>query len=213
MRTGDGQRLRAGGFTSGSEVVVQRLEAENFTVLILELNCSDYGSRANRVRWWAAIADCPPDRYKSQISSSVHETFSAIGMPPLPIEDFSLNEEGFEHRVDGAEVKRSGRRSGKKVELDYTVEHKQLYLIQNIKWPPCCSHFQLILANLDNKRREAEIVFLADSLFPETEPLKSKYLDANHSTQRTFRPQDHSDKTTLKLKARDTWREPVPTMT
>ena len=51
-----------GSITSGSEVVVERLEAENFTVLILELNCSDYGSRANRVRWWAAIADCPPGR-------------------------------------------------------------------------------------------------------------------------------------------------------
>ena len=201
-----------GSITNGSDIVEARLESDNFTVLVSCFNCAHYGSAADRVRWWALVIDALPKLYKNIISANFEDTFAALTMDSMDIGEFMLGDED-EFMAWTAEQPLDKKKKGGKAEPDYTVEHEQIFLVHGIKWPPRCDRYRHILDVCNRKPREAELAFLADSLFPETEVGVPRYFDANHSTQRLFNPQHDSDEKTLKMKIRNPWRVRVPTLT
>ena len=123
-----------GTITNGSDIVEARLEAENFTVIISCFNSANYGSAADRVRWWALVIDALPKLYKNIISANFEDTFAALTMDSMDIGEFMLGDED-EFMAWTAEQPLDKKKKGGKAEPDYTVEHEQIYLVHGIKWP------------------------------------------------------------------------------
>ena len=199
---------------SDSDKVVARLEAKQFTVLVVRFRCSRYGSRAERDRWYAAVIDAEPTRWKPRITTNFNDVFASITMPMMPIDRFLLTEvEMLEWCDDGKYVKR-GRASRILAEPDWTVDHEQLYLLHKLQWPPTDPEYKTIFDNF-GREREAELVHLANNIFPETTVGHTMFFDCNHAASRVLKPDDQtsSEDKQVKLKLRNPWREHVPTLT
>ena len=132
-------------------------------------------------------------------------------MPAMPIDKFLFTPEDIETWCEGKHLKRA-KPTRHVHEPDWTIEHEQLFLLNNLLWPPSDDLFKSILDNF-GREREAQLVYLADAVFKEVEFSKTTYFDANHAANRVLKPDDASTNVSLDVKLRNPWRLHVPTLT
>ena len=83
--------------------------------------------------------------------------------------------------------------------------HEQIFSAAGIAWPPPQEKLQT-----GWRAREAEMIFLADQLFPPQKGFSGRqYFDANHSAERVFKCQPKSGNYT----AKNPWKRKIPTFT
>ena len=77
------------------------------------------------------------------------------------------------------------REAKKSKNAEWKAVHEQIYSVHGFQWPPEVDEF----LRLGFLTREAEIIWLANRLFPE-QGEGWQWFDTNHTAQWTFRSQD-----------------------
>ena len=187
-----------GTSASDAEYVKEVFHKEGFFVLTVEFSCRSYGSPAERRRWWVVGFDIPPDK-RDGVEQSFHETFESFRMDPYPVEKILLSEE-FIASIDHS----FGVKSYKKFKGDamWKTVHEAAYADMDVPWPPDISALWMF------RDREAEVVFLANHLFPCKELGMWSFFDSNHCLERSLKWPAQGDHG-----LRNPWKEYIPTMT
>ena len=201
-----------GQLTSDSDYVVERVEALNMVCVVVEFNASDYGSRADRARWWALIFDAPT-KLKAAITQNFNEVFVNLKLPAFPIERFLIQPSDLERRCSSLPYGTSQRPSTRHVaEPEWKQIHEQLFLENGLTWPPVEAPIDVLRQHF-SRPRECEVIYFANKLFPEEELDVARFFDANHSVERTLRCGSQKSKQADALNYANPWRTHVPTMT
>ena len=187
-----------GTSASDAEYVKEVFQKEGFFVLTVEFSCRSYGSPAERRRWWVVGFDIPADK-RDGVEQSFHETFESFRMDPYPVEKILLSEE-FIASVDHSFGVKSHKKN--KGDVLWKTVHEAAYADMDVAWPPDISALWMF------RDREAEVVFLANHLFPCKELGMWSFFDSNHCLERSLKWPAQGDHG-----LRNPWKEYIPTMT
>jgi site-specific DNA-cytosine methylase len=71
---------------SDLKYIIESFEAEGFVVIAVCFNARDYGSAAERVRYWFVVFDIRPE-YGTTVKSLFQQIFNNLKLPQYPIEE------------------------------------------------------------------------------------------------------------------------------
>ena len=185
---------------SDKEYVIRCFEGDlKYTVWYVVIDATEHGSpKALRRAWFLGI-DCP--RWISEqlgVEAAFWEVFSCFRIDPYNVEDFFMSPEQIDAFVSAStsmfpDLKRT------KCLLDWKSTHEELFSEFDIIWPPVHEPIP------DFNDREDELVWLANKVFPPTEPGWT-YFDANHSAEWILPMKP------LTQSRSNTWKALLPTM-
>ena len=187
-----------GTSASDAEYVKEVFHKEGFFVLTVECSCRSYGSPAERRRWRVVGFDIPADK-RDGVEQSFHETFESFRMDPYRVEKILLSEEFIASIDHSFDVKSHKKNKG---DVMWKTVHEAAYADMDVAWPPDISALWMF------RDREAEVVFLANHLFPCKELGMWSFFDSNHCLERSLKWPAQGDHG-----LRNPWKEYIPTMT
>ena len=190
------------------EFIVQQLETRGYYVHIVVIQAANFGSAADRMRWFC-FGCKRPDSLSAEavavLSSSAHQYLMSMRIDPYPIEEFIMEETcqlaaireefGFlaiEERPDKM----------LKADPKNKDEHFELFRSRGFVWPPeipsMLEGFEMDFSGL--KPRQAELVIFCHRVFP---PLtRFSFIDVNPSLGLLV---GYKDEAAASLK--DPWRD------
>lgn len=198
---------------SDADYIESCFKEHDFTVVTTCFSAMDYGSAAERVRWWAVIFDIPACHSK-EVKDRFHEILAALKIGAFPVDAFLLQDAVIasicEPLILGDSVAK--RQKTDSAPAQWKMTHETAFMQHDLLWPPLPVKVEPLLA-AGFRQREAELVYFANVMFPSNKDGKAiegqwAFMDANHSFERTFRwPLSEGQELT------NPWRTCVPTMT
>ena len=222
---------------SDADFIVETLEAEGFTAIAFVHNCRSSGWPMDRFRLWVVVFDIPRNKMEPYIPV-FHQVLNALQCEGRwHVKNFLIGQDTLERMTaplldgsDAANIKRpkkdmqrSGdcRPSGRR---DHWKDvHCDAFSRLGLGWPvPACNSIQGF------RRRESEVVYAADVLFPSDvcmlqDDLIFSFFDANHTFERTFNwpppiketedEEEEKEDKPLRDKLKCPWKRHVPTLT
>lgn len=199
----DAEQVQAG---SDAQYIQEALEKEGFVVIPVCFNCRDYGSAAERIRWWVTIFDIPPGVGGDMAKANFLRIFSSLKIPSLPVEDFLLSDELIEAASEPLGTN-DGSAKRAKGDVNWKNVHEKAYSEMQMRWPP--SEFSEKMRCLGFKHRESEVIHFAQAMFPPQAVNTWEFFDTNHTFERNFR----YPWTEEQSQPRNPWKRWVPTLT
>ena len=195
-------KLEDGSLTSDVKFIKADLEEHGFTVYIVVISRKDYSSPHNGLRLWIVIFDILPEvGWKHE--KTFNELLISMRVPTVMDLDRFLMDEDNLAKMDQATVARNSKRHCPKV--DWHNLHEGAFVQCGFSWPPDLSYWP---EHEQFRRREADLVHLANIVYPPTEGTKIDFFDANMSLQRALKyPGKDPEQPTS-----NPWRAQIPTM-
>ena len=189
---------------SDADYIKGHFHDNNFTAVDVVMHAPDWGSPAERTRWWCVVWDVPPHVGKAlRIEQKFLSALRAMRCEPLPPTCALMSPTELEAICDsqpfGVDRPPAKRNTP---DVGWKLVHEQLFLEHGYHWPPSTDLVGFRL-------REAELVWFSNLKFPATLVDEWEFFDSNHSAERTLRLGQNSDPSAL----RRPWQKRVPTLT
>ncbi|CAK0796241.1 unnamed protein product, partial [Prorocentrum cordatum] len=189
--------------------VKKTFEDQGFSCIDLVVSARDYGSATERKRWFCVVFDIAPSN-KAEITNNFFEILNSIKIGAGKPEDFLIDNNtlaGLLKPGDDDSLNRSAAPQAKasKGDPNWKLIHEEAFSTYDVQWPPELSEDLLTF----RYRRESEVAFFGNALFPCSTPGRWEFFDVNRTLERTFKYPPKQKRGQLT----NPWKEWVPCMT